>query len=107
MSDVRLEALSDLVTDAHTRIQQSFAQLNPVVAVRRGMRDTGIPADAITIDCLASQKRIVLILHDDQRDALIYQFTTIDADDDPAFQQLPWKDVTVEVLFQWMATQFL
>lgn len=106
MSDARLEALSDLVTEAHARIQQTFAHLNPVVALRRGMRDTGIPADAITIDCLASQKRIVLVLHDDQGDTLIYQFTGIDTEDDPAFRQLPWKEVTVETLFQWMAEQF-
>lgn len=106
MSDARLEALSDLVTDAHTRIQQTFAHINPVVAVRRGMRDTGIPADAITIDCLASKRRIVLILHDKQATQLVYQFTTVDGEDDEPFQQVAWNQITVELLFQWMAEQF-
>ena len=50
MSEAALEALSDMITEAHTRIQQAYEHINPVVGVRRGMRDVGIPADAMTID---------------------------------------------------------
>ena len=50
MSEGPLKALSDMVSDAHARIQASHEHINPVVKVRRGMRDAGIPADVMTIN---------------------------------------------------------
>lgn len=33
--------------------------VSPVVAVRRGVRDMGIPADAMTIGCLRTRRSLV------------------------------------------------
>ena len=101
-----LKTLSDLITEAHTRIQQSHANINPVVGLRRGMRDIGIPADALTIDCLQSGKRIVLILHDNQSNTLITQHTLIDDEQDAPFGNHPFTDVTAELLYNWMREYF-
>ena len=107
MSDEPLKALSDLATEAHTRVQQQCADINPVVSIRRGMRDSGIPADAMTLDCLASGKRIVLVLHDHQPDTLLYQFTLIEE----GGEETPWKkmalsEVSSELLNDWMRNYF-
>lgn len=106
MSEAALEALSDMITEAHTRIQQAYEHINPVVGVRRGMRDVGIPADAMTIDCLQTRGRIVLILHDEQPGVLLYQFGTIDEDAGEDFQRVDLAEVSAETLFTWMQDYF-
>lgn len=106
MSEAALEALSDMITEAHTRIQQAYEHINPVVGVRRGMRDVGIPADAMTIDCLQTRGRIVLILHDEQPGVLLYQFGTIDEDAGEDFQRVDLAEVSAETLFAWMQDYF-
>ncbi len=106
MPDNPLKALSDMASDAHTRIQQAHQHINPVVGVRRGMRNAGIPADAMTIDCLRTRRRIMLILHDAQPGILLYQFVTLDDEFGNDFQQVPLAEVTVENLFQWMQDYF-
>lgn len=70
--------LSEQVRDAHARIQATHKQINPVVEVRRGMRDAGIPADVITLDCLQPRRLITLILHDGQPGVLLYQFVSME-----------------------------
>lgn len=107
MTSEPLKLLSDLITDAHARIQQAHADINPVVGLRRGMREKGIPADAMTIDCLRTGKRIVLILHDQQPGVLIYQFTLQDKDTDAPYQQVALEGLGVEQLFEWMQGYFL
>ena len=101
-----LKQLSEFATDAHARIQQEFSHINPVVGVRRGMREKGIPADAMTIDCLTSGKRIVLVLHDGQADTLIYQFAKMDDDSDAPYQQHAFSALSADVLFGWMRDYF-
>ncbi|MCC1497219.1 hypothetical protein [Alcanivorax sp. 1008] len=107
MTSEPLKTVSDLVTEAHARIQQQHADINPVVGVRRGMREKGIPADALTIDCLRTGKRIVLILHDQQPGELIYQFTLKDQDTDAPYQQLPMSNLRADLLYEWMRDYFV
>lgn len=106
MSESALKKLSDLASEAHTRIQQAHQHINPVVGVRRGMRDIGIPADAMTIDCLRTRRRIVLVLHDQDPGVVLYQFSTIDEDIGVDFQRVALSDVQVETLVTWMEDYF-
>lgn len=106
MSEDPLKVLSDMASDAHVRIQQAHQHINPVVEVRRGMRDAGIPADAMTIDCLRTRRRITLILHDEQPGLLLYQFVTIDDEVGESFQQVPFAKVDIQTLFDWIQDYF-
>ncbi|MBW0147136.1 hypothetical protein [Marinobacter arenosus] len=106
MSEDPLKALSDMASDAHTRIQAAHEHINPVVEVRRGMRDAGIPADVMTIDCLRTRRRINLILHDEQPGNLLYQFVTIEDEVGESFQSMAMADVTVQTLVDWMQEYF-
>lgn len=106
MSDDPLKPLSDMAGEAHARIQQAHQHINPVVGVRRGMREIGIPADAMTIDCLRTGRRIILILHDQEPGQLLYQFVTIDEDIGSEFQRMPLGDVSTDTLFLWMEDYF-
>mgnify|MGYP000362432620 CR=1 FL=1 len=106
MSEDPLKALSDMASDAHARIQAAHEHINPVVEVRRGMRDAGIPADVMTIDCLRTRRRINLILHDGQPGALLYQFVTIEDEVGDSFQTMTLADVTVQTLVDWIQDYF-
>ena len=104
--DDPLKALSDMASDAHTRIQAAHEHINPVVEVRRGMRDSGMPADVMTLDCLRTRRRITLILHDEQPGSLLYQFVTIDDEVGDSFQNMTLAEVNTQTLFDWIQEYF-
>ncbi|SHK28782.1 hypothetical protein SAMN05216369_1363 [Marinobacter antarcticus] len=104
--DDPLKALSDMASDAHARIQAAHEHINPVVEVRRGMRDSGMPADVMTLDCLRTRRRITLILHDEQPGVLLYQFVTIDDEVGDNFQHMALAEVNTQTLFDWMQEYF-
>lgn len=106
MSEDPLKTLSDLASDAHARIQAAHEHINPVVEVRRGMRDAGIPADVMTIDCLRTRRRITLILHDEQPGSLLYQFVTIEDEVGDSFQEMALAELSVQTLVGWIEDYF-
>ena len=106
MSEKNLEKLSDIVTEAHSRIQNDFEHINPIVGVNRGMRSTGIPVDIMTIDCLRTGKRIIIILHDQQPEILQYQFSYKAEDPAEEFLILKFKELSNQVLYDWMKEYF-
>jgi len=106
LNNKNLKLLCDIATDAHTRIQQDFKDINPVVGVSQKMRDIGVPADAMTIDCLKTGKRIILVLHDQQADIVNYQFCFKDKDPDDEFDQLEFSELTTQRLYDWIKTYF-
>lgn len=106
MSEILLEKLSDLATDAHTRIQQDFIEINPIIGVSRGMRSIGIPADAMTIDCLKTGKRIIIVLHDHQPDVIQYQFSFKKDDPGDQFEQLKADELTDQIIYDWIKNYF-
>lgn len=106
MAEDALKALADMASNAHARIQATHQHINPVMEVRRGMRDAGIPADVMTIDCLRTRRRITLILHDEQPNLVLYQFVTIDDEVGNDFNQMPLSDVDSSLLFDWMQDYF-
>lgn len=106
MPEDPLKKLSDMASDAHARIQAAHQHINPVVEVRRGMREAGIPADVMTIDCLRTRRRITLILHDEQPGTLLYQFVTIEDEVGDRFQSIGLSEVTVQSLVEWIEDYF-
>ncbi|KAA1176154.1 hypothetical protein FWJ25_03220 [Marinobacter salinexigens] len=106
MPEDPLKSLSDMASDAHARIQATHEHINPVVEVRRGMRDSGIPADVMTIDCLRTRRRITLILHDARPGNLLYQFITIDEEVGNNFQSMELSAMSADTLFDWIQDYF-
>jgi hypothetical protein len=101
-----LLSLSDIASQAHEKIQLDFENINPVISVMQGMRKSGIPADVLTIDCLVSNKRILVVLHDLHPDIMRYQFTFIDQDPNDDYQQAVSANVTSEMVYGWIEDYF-
>jgi hypothetical protein len=106
MSEDPLKVLSDMAGEAHALIQRSHEHINPIIEVRRSMRDQGIPADVMTIDCLRTRRRITFILHDQQPGVLLYQFITIEEEVGNDFQSMPFAEMDTQKLFQWIEEYF-
>jgi hypothetical protein len=101
-----LLSLSDIASQAHEKIQLDFADINPIIGVIQGMRKTGIPADVLTIDCLVTNKRIIVVLHDLHPGVMRYQFTFIDQDPSDDYQDVVSADVTSEMVYGWIKDYF-
>ncbi len=106
LTDNPLMTLSDVATEAHARIQKDFKNIDPIVGVSRNMRSAGIPADTMTIDCLRTGKRIILILHDQQPDIVSYQFSYRDKDPDHSFEQIQLSELSAQKLYEWIHSYF-
>jgi len=107
LNEQPLVLLSDIATETHALIQKDFKDINPVVGVSRNMRAKGIPADAMTIDCLKTDKRIILILHDDNPSAVLYQFSFKYQDPGDEFLTIQLVELTVQKLYDWIQSYFL
>ena len=101
-----MEIVSDFASEAHAKIQTDFADINPVIGLNLGMRNVGIPADAITIDCLKTGKRIIIVLDDRQPDMVQYQFSYKAQDPDEKFETLLISDLSTQIFYTWMKDYF-
>ena len=106
MENKRLETLCEIATESHKLIQQDFEDINPLVGVNQKMREMGMPADVMTIDCLKNGKRIILILHDQQPDIVNYQFSFKDKDPEGEFEQIQFNELTTDKLYDWIKSYF-
>ncbi len=102
----QLETLCDIVTESHTRIQQDFKDINPIVGVNQTMREKGGPADLVTIDCSKSGKRIILLVQDKQPDIISYQFSFKEKDPDEKFENIEFNELTANKVYDWIKGYF-
>lgn len=98
--------ICEAVETAHARIQADFADINPIVAVNQQMRAAGIATDIMTIDCLRSGKRILMLFHDAQPETAHYQFCRRDADPADEFASIQLAAITEQQLYDWMRETF-
>ena len=95
-----------MASESPARIQKYFPDINPVVGVNHGMRASGFPADLMTIDCLATNKRIIVLLHDDSPETVRYQFSFRDRDPEDEFAEITIDQISAQCLYDWMKDYF-
>lgn len=102
----QLEQLFEVAQAAHAAIQRDFATIDPLIGVSQNMRNSGIPADVMTVDCLRSRRRIIFILHDQQPELVRYQFAEMDNDPATEFQELQLAALNEQVFYDWVVGYF-
>lgn len=100
--DQKIFALGDLAEAAQKEIQLEFPMLNPVIGINHGLRQSGYPADLMTIDDFKSRKRIILMIHDSQPGVVGFQLSEIDKDPDSHFENWPLNQVNQSQLKAWI-----
>lgn len=64
-----LKALSEIVANANDLFYERNKSVDTVMGIMdKTLRKQGMSADAITIDCISQNKKIVLVLHDSKPD---------------------------------------
>ncbi len=106
MSDAEIYKLAELAQEAQAQIQCDFNHIDPIIGILKSLRPAGIPADALTIDCLNTKKRIALILHDENPQVIAYQFGYSDKDTDTAYERIPLQAVTANQIYTWIKEYF-
>ncbi len=67
----KLQDLSEVVARANDLFSSKFDNIGTLMGIMdKTLRKQGIEADAITIDCIALDKKVVILLHDDKPDAV-------------------------------------
>ena len=67
----KLKNLSEIVARANDLFYNKFDNNNTIMGIMdKTLRNQGMQADAITIDCIALDKKIVLLLHDNKPDVV-------------------------------------
>ncbi|WP_372883174.1 hypothetical protein [Psychromonas sp.] len=62
-----LKNLSEIVARANDLFYSKFEKLDPIMGIiDKALRKQGIEADAITIDCITLDKKIIILIHDDK-----------------------------------------
>ncbi len=66
-----LKNLSDIVARANDMFISKYDNINTIMGIMdKTLRNQGMKVDAITIDCITLDKKIVLLIHDDKPNAI-------------------------------------
>ncbi|WNC72104.1 hypothetical protein RGQ13_18590 [Thalassotalea psychrophila] len=66
-----LKNLSEVVAKANDLFYSKFDNVDTLMGIMdKTLRNQGMKADAITIDCIALDKKIVILIHDDKPDVV-------------------------------------
>ncbi|MGJ8692655.1 MAG: hypothetical protein ACSHW0_09250 [Thalassotalea sp.] len=66
-----LNSVAETIAKANDVFSQQYKHIDTLIGILdKALRNQGIPADAVTIDCPAADKKIVFLLHDNQPDAV-------------------------------------
>lgn len=106
MEENPIKRVCEAVELAHAKIQEDFKYIDPVVGINRQMRKVGIATDLMTIDCLKTGKRILLVFHDAQPETVEYQFCLRDKDPALEFENIEVEHLTPQQLYDWMRDTF-
>ena len=101
IKDAKVYPVSDLAQLAQARIQNE-SDIDPVIAINHGLRKSGFAADALTIANEKTDKRILMIFHDDKQDVVDYEFGLASQDPKFEFQQIALNELTEQKLYEWM-----
>ena len=67
----KLQNLSEIVARANDVFYSKFDNIDTLMGIMdKTLRNQGMKADAITIDCIALNKKIVILIHDDKPDVV-------------------------------------
>jgi hypothetical protein len=102
-----LKKLSEIVAQANDIFYERNKSVDTLMGIMdKTLRKQGMQADAITIDCIASNKKIVLVLHDSKPDLVDIALGDKAGVVDSASEYL-LKDVTITQIIAMMEENFL
>ena len=101
-----LNSLSEIVAKANDLFYERNQCIDTLMGIMdKTLRKQGMAADAITIDCVAMDKKIVLVLHDSKPDVVDVALGN-KAGEVYSSQEKIFKDMTVTYVLAMMEENF-
>ncbi|NQZ23612.1 MAG: hypothetical protein HRT53_16360 [Colwellia sp.] len=103
----KLINLSERVAKANDQFSSKFESIDTLMGIMdRTLRNKGMAADAITIDCKSQNKKIVLVIHDAKPDVVEIALGN-KAGHIYSSSEYAYNEVSAAVIVDIMATNFL
>jgi len=76
-----LKKLSEIIAEANDVFDARYKDVDTILGIMdQALRKQGINADAVTLDCLRLNKKIVFLMHDDKPDIVDIAFGNKEGD---------------------------
>lgn len=67
----KLQQVSEIVAKANDLFYSKYTHIDTLMGIMdKTLRKQGMKADAVTIDCIALDKKLVILIHDDKPDTV-------------------------------------
>ena len=103
IKDAKVYAISDLATVAQAKVQDAYPDLNPIIGISHSLRESGFPADTMTIQNHKTDKRILMVFHDEAPEIVDVEFGKISEDPKLEFDSYAIETITDALLVEWMS----
>jgi hypothetical protein len=102
-----LHNLSEIAAKANDLFFNKFDEVDTVMGIMdKTLRKQGMKADAITIDCIAMNKKIVILIHDEKPDFVDIALGN-KAGDIHSSAEHKISDLSADVILKIMAANFI
>ncbi len=103
----KLINLSEMVAKANDQFSRKFDSIDILMGIMdKNLRNKGMAADAITVDCKSQDKKIVLLIHDAKPDVVEVALGN-KAGDIFSSSEYACNELSETVIEEIMATNFL
>lgn len=101
-----IKLLSDIIAEANDLFYEQNSDIDTVIGIMdKALRNQGMNADAISIDCIPLNKKIVFLIHDSKPSQVDIAFGN-KAGDISATKQLLLEELTVKSVVEFMVNYF-
>lgn len=102
-----LHQLAEIIATANDNFFNKYKNTDTLMGlIDKALRQQGMAADAVTIDCPAADKKIVFVIYDNQPDMVEVAFGN-KAGDISSSKQYPRAEITDELVIALMEQYFI
>jgi len=103
----RLKSVSEIVAKANDRLYAKHSDIDTLMGMMDSvLRKQGIAADAVTVDCVVRDKKLVFLLHDEAPDLITVALGNKEGDIHSS-SEYALDSLTEDVVLQLMEMHFI
>ena len=102
-----LKNLSEIVAKANDLLYSKFDNIDTLMGIiDKSLRNQGIKADAVTVDCVSADKKILILIHDEKPNSVTIVLGN-KTGDIYSTSEYPMSEISEEFLLEIMEKNFI